>query len=262
MDEPRTTPARLAGAALLGLSPFVLIALLHGPLLGRLVREDGAIEWAGALAWLLAAGLFVATLQAVRRTGADRRAAAAFWLLGLALMSFLAAGEEISWGQRLFDYRTPEAIAELNLQNEMNLHNLVPFDVREADGEAKDGIARWLTFNRIGSLIWMGFLVALPLAYRFVGPLRRLVVALRLPVPSLEVAVAAVTSYAGFVALRAYGDGLTAVDPETSRLLNVSANEVKETVIAVLFAAAAAHVWRATAQVRERRAPLARALGH
>ena len=34
------------------------------------------------------------------------------------------AGEEISWGQRIFGYPTPDWIAERNLQEEFNLHNL------------------------------------------------------------------------------------------------------------------------------------------
>ena len=34
------------------------------------------------------------------------------------------AGEEISWGQRIFGYSTPDWIVERNLQREFNLHNL------------------------------------------------------------------------------------------------------------------------------------------
>ena len=34
------------------------------------------------------------------------------------------AGEEISWGQRIFDYPTPDILREINSQNEMTLHNI------------------------------------------------------------------------------------------------------------------------------------------
>ena len=43
----------------------------------------------------------------------------------IALLFFFGAGEEISWGQRIFEIETPRFFAEKNIQNEMNLHNLV-----------------------------------------------------------------------------------------------------------------------------------------
>ena len=51
------------------------------------------------------------------------------WLGGalsilICLVLFVMAGEELSWGQRIFGWATPEAIAEINAQNETNLHNM------------------------------------------------------------------------------------------------------------------------------------------
>ena len=43
----------------------------------------------------------------------------------LALFLFFVAGEEISWGQRIFSVETPEFFQKNNAQNETNLHNLV-----------------------------------------------------------------------------------------------------------------------------------------
>ncbi len=43
----------------------------------------------------------------------------------LALCTFYVAMEEISWGQRLFDFPTPDLFKRHNLQSETNLHNLV-----------------------------------------------------------------------------------------------------------------------------------------
>lgn len=42
----------------------------------------------------------------------------------LAAICLFGAGEEISWGQRVFDIQTPAALAERNAQRELNLHNL------------------------------------------------------------------------------------------------------------------------------------------
>jgi hypothetical protein len=41
--------------------------------------------------------------------------------------AFFVAGEEISWGQRLFGIATPEAISEVNIQHELTLHNTYLF---------------------------------------------------------------------------------------------------------------------------------------
>ncbi|MBU4263084.1 MAG: tetratricopeptide repeat protein [Proteobacteria bacterium] len=48
-----------------------------------------------------------------------------FWLFfaALALACFYVTGEEISWGQRLFNIATPDFFGSHNLQQETNLHN-------------------------------------------------------------------------------------------------------------------------------------------
>lgn len=45
-----------------------------------------------------------------------------FW--AFALLGVLVAGEETSWGQHFFGWGTPEWMAEVNKQNETNLHNM------------------------------------------------------------------------------------------------------------------------------------------
>jgi hypothetical protein len=45
-----------------------------------------------------------------------------FLLLALGL--FFVAGEEISWGQRLLNLETPEQLAEINMQEELTIHNI------------------------------------------------------------------------------------------------------------------------------------------
>ena len=48
---------------------------------------------------------------------------ALIWIAMVTLASFYFAGEEISWGQQLFHWSTPEVISEYNDQHETNLHN-------------------------------------------------------------------------------------------------------------------------------------------
>lgn len=85
------------------------------------VREDGPGEWLTAIVYLAAAPL--AGLLSIRflRQGLSLHALlAAVLALGL----FFVGMEEISWGQRLFGFATPDALAGVNRQQELNLHNL------------------------------------------------------------------------------------------------------------------------------------------
>lgn len=47
------------------------------------------------------------------------------YLVGACVSFFFAAGEEISWGQRIFNIASSDYFLEKNLQQEINLHNLV-----------------------------------------------------------------------------------------------------------------------------------------
>ena len=82
-------------------------------------QEDRPLEWASALLLLLAAGMIAVRALAGRRERFTLALAAA---IGLGL--FVTGMEEISWGQRLFGFATPERLAEMNWQSEFNLHNV------------------------------------------------------------------------------------------------------------------------------------------
>ncbi len=42
----------------------------------------------------------------------------------LAIFFFLVFAEEVSWGQRIFSWATPEAWSQINTHHETNIHNL------------------------------------------------------------------------------------------------------------------------------------------
>lgn len=96
------------------------LAELHGKLFRRLSQEDGWAEWATFAAFALAAYQAVTSARDRHQSGLSR-----FVLWGLAAFCVFVAGEEISWGQRLFGYRPPELFLEHNFQQEANLHNLL-----------------------------------------------------------------------------------------------------------------------------------------
>ncbi len=87
----------------------------------KYIREDGVIEW------LTVIGLLVASFVSIYRGVRLAREKSIFFILTnllLGLLLFVASGEEISWGQRIFGVETPEYFKENNLQGETNLHNL------------------------------------------------------------------------------------------------------------------------------------------
>jgi hypothetical protein len=88
-----------------------------------LVREDGLVE---NFQFVLFFGAGIVAILAGRRLGAAglKLHCGLYWLLGIGLL--VVAMDEISWGQRLFGFATPERVAAVNFQSELTIHNLKP----------------------------------------------------------------------------------------------------------------------------------------
>ena len=125
------------------------------------MQEDRATEWMTAA--FFAAAAAIGGVRAVRaRRPMD----------GLvALFCIVAAGEEISWGQRLLGFTPPDVFLARNVQQEANLHNMV-----EAFGQPK--------WTLVAILVAYG--VAAPLAVRYVPRLARLADRLGFAAPPLQ----------------------------------------------------------------------------
>ena len=81
-------------------------------------REDYWVENLTAV-WLLLAGLMLLITALLERSIFRR----CVYILGGMAMVF-AAGEEISWGQRIFGFATPDLLMTLNEQKEFTVHNI------------------------------------------------------------------------------------------------------------------------------------------
>ena len=83
--------------------------------------EDGPLEWIQFIQYAISSLLsFIIFFKQNRKKEVN----AIIWL-SLALICFLIAGEEISWGERLTGFGI-NSISSLNVQGETNFHNL-PF---------------------------------------------------------------------------------------------------------------------------------------
>ena len=83
--------------------------------------EDGASEWWSVATYIVAAVLAGTIAWRLRRTGSF--GLTAIHVL-LTVIFFVGAMEEISWGQRLFDWSTPQVLEAVNEQGETTIHNL------------------------------------------------------------------------------------------------------------------------------------------
>ncbi len=83
--------------------------------------EHALIELATPVAALWG---FIVGLMIMRQLAAIPSRLVRLWVLAITFSCLYLAGEELSWGQQLFQWDTPTAVAQLNDQHETNLHNM------------------------------------------------------------------------------------------------------------------------------------------
>ena len=151
---------------------YFVLALGNG-WIAATIPEDHYFEIVGASSLLITSLLFLYGFREARKTLDKSWISIAKQLvyLGLAVLFFFGAGEEISWGQRIFGYQTPEQISEVNRQEEFNLHNLSAWEA-----------SKFLDADRMFDLFWFLFAVftpavalAVPAFKRFAGQFMPLV---------------------------------------------------------------------------------------
>lgn len=131
--------------------------------------EDGIIEWLTFI--FLVSSVIVLSFKAYRNWTNKPRA----WKLGitiLAILFFFGAGEEISWGQRIFNVESSSFFSENNLQQETNLHNLTIGKIS----------LNKLIFSQVILGILLLYILILPLAYLLYYRLQKIVDDLAIPI--------------------------------------------------------------------------------
>lgn len=97
---------------------FVILLNLNRSLYDEVLFEDGPVEYATSVLLFVAAFLF-----AVATTRHWKKTRVGYFLAVFAALLFVAALEEISWGQRLLQIPSPEFFIVNNDQQEINIHN-------------------------------------------------------------------------------------------------------------------------------------------
>lgn len=136
------------------------------------VEEDGPIEWLTELPLFI---IFISCIAFLFKYAKRKNAWFFIIYLMLGLGSFFVFGEEISWGQRLFNFKTSAYFQAHNSQDEENIHNLI------LDGEKLNKII--FTDALIGGVII--YLIIFPWLYRRREKFRRFIDKAALPLPTL-----------------------------------------------------------------------------
>ena len=120
MPDRRSIPFVLEAVSWVVFIATVLFFLLvrDEAVIERWAKEDRLIEWATVVFMALVG---VAAIHRARLFWQERPARIA--MITLAVIAFVFLGEEISWGQRVFGWETPELFGDYNKQNETNFHN-------------------------------------------------------------------------------------------------------------------------------------------
>lgn len=196
----------------------------------RLVKEDGIIENIGALLWLSSSICFITIFYIFIL---NKKSGSAFFIFSLAILMFLAFGEEISWGQRILGVETPEFIKENNIQGEINLHNLEVFSTKKVDGEMKSGLlSKWLTVSRMFQVFWFSFAVIIPILSYFSKNISRFIIRIGIPIVPLWIGSLFVINYIMQRILTFISPNYLSAEYDLEKLRYV---EIKESIFAFLF---------------------------
>jgi len=186
LDHPNTLGIRTSiSTAYLLLFSACILPFLQIDTLAWLAEEDGPIENAGALCFLLAGIIFLVTARQMsglhRRCGADHiESPLALYALGALLL--VCFGEEISWGHRLFHYSVPSWLETINQQGEWNLHNLTWFQAHTTDGVRKSFWARLIDMNRLLAIFQLTVFTLVPVLTAYSATFRTWMARIGLPV--------------------------------------------------------------------------------
>jgi hypothetical protein len=154
----------------------------------KLGMEDNLFEWVTALSFLAASFICLMAFLSARN----------FWFFILFILFFTGFGEEISWAQRIINFKTPASIAAVNVQEEVTIHNLVLFNRSDFAGNVKHGLSRLLEINFLFKLFTVIYGIIVPLAVYYLTYFSKLAKTIRLPIPPLSLGIFFLVNWLSF----------------------------------------------------------------
>lgn len=210
---------------------FYLPAYFSDYYLLELTREDGLYENIGALFFFFTAIAFFMLLAKPSRyikPDGTKTTHEKWYFLLFGLLFLFACGEEISWGQRILNFSTPEAMEETNMQGEFNVHNLEFFHGKNAEGEDKTGLLALLEMHRLFYMTFFLYLLVFPLLYKYILSFKKIIDKIHVPVPSVFLGIL-------FTFNLIYGHILKLIISNNDYDIGHSVVEIKETLFAIIL---------------------------
>lgn len=134
-----------------------------------IAQEDGFAEYSTAFMLLC---ISILSISRLIKIGPSKPLLWKAGIIGMSLVFLFGAGEEISWGQRIFGIESSEYFLENNAQQETNLHNMVV-------GETK---INKLIFSQILTAVLVIYLLIVPVLYRKTAWVKNLTTLFAVPV--------------------------------------------------------------------------------
>jgi len=223
----KTKTIILGIAILYLLLSFSVVFVPDADMYSFLTEEDGLFEYLTALFWLVAAILLLIVFFRDQR-GNDfhwlKTRKNIFFIL-LAVVFFFGAGEEISWGQRIIGWQSPEAFVQTNVQKETNIHNLSIFNRKDAEGNRKSFWGLFLNFDRLFTFFSISYCLIIPILDKTLKSVRKWIRLLNLPIVPIWLGILFPINYLVSKAIES--------SVVQARVWGVT--EVKESVFAFLF---------------------------
>jgi hypothetical protein len=145
----------------------------------RLTREDSIIEYAGAFfllgASILCLYLFLHPLIN-KSLVVENKFRNNISYLFLSIVLFLSFAEEISWGQRIFNWKSSQYFIAENIQHETNVHNLK--------------FGAFLSLNRLFPIFWIFYCLVVPIAVKLSKKVETTLNKIHLPLAPIWLGVA------------------------------------------------------------------------
>ncbi|NND33087.1 MAG: hypothetical protein HKN76_10890 [Saprospiraceae bacterium] len=173
---------------------YSVYLFLDDSTVANLGKEDHFFEY-------LTASLFLATSLIFLLLYLQKRK---LTLAIFTLAMFVGAGEEISWGQRILNFETPEKLKTVNVQNEFNLHNIYIFNGTDLEDNMKQGLDRMLQIDFLFRIFILVFGIALPIGVYHFAPISELAQKLKIPVPPVTIGIFFLVNWLTFRILLSY----------------------------------------------------------
>jgi hypothetical protein len=151
----------------------LFINQVEGSFYFEYVKEDGFVEWMSVFGLLACSSLCFYRFFVLKKY---RPNIFLLFLIFQGLVCFFAAGEEMSWGQRLFNIELPDFFEKHNYQKEITVHNLV----------VKDIDVNRVFFGHYLDIISGFYLLIVPILYRKIKKVKDLCDKLAVPIPRVR----------------------------------------------------------------------------